>query len=116
MPEAVDLEELEKRKKKEKAEEEGKEAPEEVSEEAKEMEEEAEEVEEEIVEEKPPKKPKPKRERVRTKRYEFYESEGDTVDRLKKSCPRCGPGVFMADHGNRLACGKCGYTEFKQEA
>jgi len=28
-----------------------------------------------------------------------------------KSCPRCGPGVFMAIHSNRVACGKCGYTE-----
>ena len=30
-----------------------------------------------------------------------------------KSCPKCGPGVFMADHKDRLACGKCGYTEKK---
>ena len=28
-------------------------------------------------------------------------------------CPRCGEGVFMADHGDRFACGKCGYTEMK---
>jgi len=28
-----------------------------------------------------------------------------------KFCPRCGPGVFMAAHSNRTACGKCGYTE-----
>ncbi len=30
-----------------------------------------------------------------------------------KSCPKCGPGVLMAEHGNRTHCGKCGYTEFK---
>ena len=30
-------------------------------------------------------------------------------------CPKCGPGVFMATHGDRVACGKCGYTEFKKE-
>ncbi|HLC31298.1 MAG TPA: 30S ribosomal protein S27ae [Candidatus Nanoarchaeia archaeon] len=29
-----------------------------------------------------------------------------------KFCPRCGAGVFLANHGNRLHCGKCGYTEF----
>ena len=29
-------------------------------------------------------------------------------------CPRCGEGVFMADHGDRVACGKCGYTEMKK--
>ncbi|MFP4005987.1 MAG: 30S ribosomal protein S27ae [Candidatus Hadarchaeia archaeon] len=53
------------------------------------------------------------RNKVRSKRYELYEVEDDEVKRSKKSCPRCGPGVFMADHGERLACGKCGYTEFK---
>jgi len=28
----------------------------------------------------------------------------------KKSCPKCGPGVFLADHKDRESCGKCGYT------
>ena len=28
-------------------------------------------------------------------------------------CPKCGPGVFMATHKDRVACGCCGYTEFK---
>jgi len=32
----------------------------------------------------------------------------------KKTCPKCGPGYFMAEHKNRFACGKCGYTEFKK--
>ena len=44
----------------------------------------------------------------------MYSVEGDTVKRLRPSCPRCGPGVFMADHGGRLSCGRCGYTEFKK--
>ncbi|MGV8090195.1 MAG: 30S ribosomal protein S27ae, partial [Methanothrix sp.] len=26
----------------------------------------------------------------------------------------CGNGVFLADHGDRQSCGKCGYTEFKK--
>jgi len=30
-----------------------------------------------------------------------------------KSCPKCGPGTFMAEHKDRLSCGKCGYTEKK---
>jgi len=34
---------------------------------------------------------------------------------LKKSCPKCGPGVFMAEHKDRTSCGKCGYTEFKKK-
>jgi small subunit ribosomal protein S27Ae len=32
----------------------------------------------------------------------------------KKFCPRCGLGVVLADHKDRMACGKCGYTEFKK--
>ncbi len=28
-------------------------------------------------------------------------------------CPKCGPGVRLAEHSNRWACGKCKYTEMK---
>jgi len=28
-----------------------------------------------------------------------------------KSCPKCGAGVKLAKHKNRLSCGKCGYFE-----
>ena len=38
-----------------------------------------------------------------------YKVEGD-----KLVCPKCGPGVFMATHKDRVSCGNCGYTEFKQ--
>jgi len=30
-----------------------------------------------------------------------------------KSCPKCGPGIRLADHKDRRACGKCGYFEKK---
>ncbi|NLL95264.1 MAG: 30S ribosomal protein S27ae [Thermoplasmatales archaeon] len=30
----------------------------------------------------------------------------------KPVCPKCGPGIFMATHKDRVSCGKCGYTEF----
>jgi small subunit ribosomal protein S27Ae len=43
-----------------------------------------------------------------------YKVEGDKVTRTKPVCPKCGPGVFMATHDNRVSCGKCGYTEFKK--
>ena len=43
-----------------------------------------------------------------------YEVSGDKVTRKKPVCPKCGPGVFMATHGDRVSCGKCGYTEFKK--
>lgn len=29
-----------------------------------------------------------------------------------KECIKCGPGVFLANHKDRVSCGKCGYTEF----
>ena len=31
----------------------------------------------------------------------------------KKSCPKCGAGVHLAEHSNRRSCGKCGYFERK---
>jgi len=45
---------------------------------------------------------------------DYYKVQGDSVTRIKQFCPRCGPGTFLADHKNRLSCGKCGYTEFKK--
>ncbi|HDM60356.1 MAG TPA: 30S ribosomal protein S27ae [Archaeoglobus veneficus] len=44
----------------------------------------------------------------------FYEIKGDKVVRKRKFCPRCGEGVFLAEHKDRRTCGKCGYTEFKK--
>jgi len=45
---------------------------------------------------------------------ELYEVQGDKLIRKNRTCPKCGDGVFMAEHADRLSCGKCGYTEFKQ--
>ena len=45
------------------------------------------------------------------KKYKHYVIDGDSVVR-GKSCTRCGPGVFLAKHKDRLFCGKCKYTEF----
>jgi small subunit ribosomal protein S27Ae len=44
---------------------------------------------------------------------EIFKVEGDKIVRQRKSCPKCGDGVFLADHKDRASCGKCGYTEFK---
>ncbi len=46
--------------------------------------------------------------------WKYYKLEGETVKRLKRECPRCGKGVFMGEHKDRVACGRCGYTEFKK--
>ena len=45
----------------------------------------------------------------------FYKITNDKVERIKRECPRCGKGVFMAVHKDRLTCGKCSYTEFQKE-
>jgi small subunit ribosomal protein S27Ae len=50
-----------------------------------------------------------------TSKRDAYEVSGDKVTRKKPTCPKCGPGVFMATHGDRKSCGKCGYTEFKKQ-
>lgn len=43
----------------------------------------------------------------------LYKVSGKVVERLRKPCPKCGPGTFLALHANRTSCGHCGYTEFK---
>lgn len=30
-----------------------------------------------------------------------------------KNCPKCGPGVHLAEHKDRRSCGRCGYFERK---
>jgi len=47
------------------------------------------------------------------KKREIFKIEGDKIMRLRRHCPKCGDGVFLAEHKNRLSCGNCGYTEFK---
>jgi len=49
------------------------------------------------------------------KKREIFKVEGDKIVRLRRNCPKCGDGVFLADHKDRLSCGACGYTEFKSK-
>jgi small subunit ribosomal protein S27Ae len=46
-------------------------------------------------------------------RVGLYSTKGDALTRTHKSCPKCGAGVFLAEHNNRRSCGKCGYSESK---
>lgn len=46
--------------------------------------------------------------------FKLYDVKGPEFKRLRKSCPKCGPGMVLADHKNRVSCGKCHYTEFKK--
>lgn len=58
------------------------------------------------------KKKKPKKV---SQRWKFYEKSGEGLTKKNKECPKCGAGVFMANHKNRWTCGKCKYTEFKKK-
>jgi small subunit ribosomal protein S27Ae len=44
----------------------------------------------------------------------LYDVSSGSIVRLRKSCPRCGPGVYLGKHSNRLSCGKCGYAEIER--
>jgi len=55
------------------------------------------------------KKPKKKRPGV----FSHYKVEKEGFKRLLPFCERCGPGYFMANHGNRFTCGHCGFTKYK---
>ncbi len=46
-----------------------------------------------------------------SEKWKLYTVSGDKVSRAKM-CVKCGAGVFLARHKDRLSCGKCGYTEF----
>jgi ubiquitin-small subunit ribosomal protein S27Ae len=46
-------------------------------------------------------------------RVGLYEVSGEMLTRTHKACPKCGPGVFLAEHGDRRSCGRCGYSESK---
>lgn len=59
-------------------------------------------------------KNKSKRKKVNkptSQKYKFYTIDGDSVKR-EKTCPRCGPGIFLMKAKDRLYCGKCHLTEF----
>ena len=45
--------------------------------------------------------------------WKYYKIQDEQIKKLKKECSRCGKGVFMGEHDDRVTCGKCGYTEFK---
>jgi len=48
-----------------------------------------------------------------SKKYAKYKLEGNSLIRAK-TCPKCGSGIFLAEHKDRLHCGKCGYVQIKK--
>lgn len=55
------------------------------------------------------KKVKPK---MPSERWKKYKIDGDKITR-ERSCPRCGPAIFLAKMKGRRYCGKCHYTLFE---
>jgi len=45
----------------------------------------------------------------------MYKIDGDKIIR-ERSCPRCGPGIFLMNAQSRFYCGKCHYSEFEGKA
>ena len=45
----------------------------------------------------------------------FYRIDGTHIFRDRANCPKCGAGVFLAKHADRMSCGRCGYTEFAKK-
>jgi small subunit ribosomal protein S27Ae len=56
------------------------------------------------------KKGKPK-----TKKSSYYQTASGKVERKKTACPKCGAGIFMAEHSDRQTCGNCGFTQWKKK-
>lgn len=67
-------------------------------------------------EKKPEKKEKPRAPKRRIQVHKLYKVEEGSLARLRKECPRCGKGYFMAQHTERLTCGNCGYTTFTNKS
>jgi len=76
--------------------------------------EEVEEEPEEEVEKAPEKIVEKKAKKRRKGVFSHYKVDEMGLKRLLPLCERCGPGYFMADHGNRYTCGHCGFTRYKQ--
>ncbi|BDA46170.1 Ubiquitin-40S ribosomal protein S27a [Coccomyxa sp. Obi] len=64
-----------------------------------------------------PKKQKHKHKKIKMRVLKFFKvDDSGKVQRLRKSCPTCGPGIFMATHFNRVYCGKCHMTYMYEKA
>ncbi len=48
-----------------------------------------------------------------SERWKAYKVSGDKLERIKRACPKCGAGIFLAEHKDRHYCGRCQYVEMK---
>jgi small subunit ribosomal protein S27Ae len=52
-------------------------------------------------------KKKHKKKKVKLAILKYYKVEGDKVVRTRQMCKVCPPGTFLAEHSDRLYCGRC---------
>ena len=45
----------------------------------------------------------------------MYDISGDSIKAKNRTCPKCGPGMFMGKHKDRVVCGSCRYVEYNQK-
>merc|ERR1712110_38730 len=58
-----------------------------------------------------PKKIKHKRKNVKLATLKYYKvTDTGKLERKRKECTSCGPGIFMSNHKDRQYCGRCGLT------
>ena len=48
-----------------------------------------------------------------SERWKAYKVTGDKLQRIQKACPKCGEGIFLGVHKDRLYCGRCHYVEMQ---
>ena len=54
--------------------------------------------------------------KIKLRILQCYKVDGEKVARLKRMCDVCPPGTFLADHEDRLYCGRCRTTFTKEGA
>ena len=63
-----------------------------------------------------PKKIKHKHKARKLALLDYYTVEDGKVKKLKSECSVCEVATYMADHPDRMVCGKCGKTHFRLTA
>ena len=43
-------------------------------------------------------------------KWSKYSIEDGKLVRKAEFCPKCGPGIFLAQHSDRKTCGRCGHS------
>lgn len=47
--------------------------------------------------------------------HKYYTVNENKITRTKPFCPKCGTGIFLAEHADRMTCGRCGYTKYSKK-